>query len=156
MYIYDRSNADAPTYVSQFNHWTACDPVFVQGNYAYVTLRNGSRCASFVNQLDIIDISNIQNPQLVKTYEMTNPHGLAVVNDDLYICDGDAGLRVFDKSDLFQIDKNQKEHIKDIHAYDIIPLTKDHMIVVGEGGLYQYDSSNSSDLKQMSFISTTK
>jgi len=156
MYIYDRTNPDEPTFVSQFTHARACDPVFVQGNTAYVTLRNGSRCESFVNQLDIIDISNINNPQLKKSYDMTNPHGLAVVNDDLYICDGDAGLRVFDKSDLNRIGENQVEHIKDINAYDIIPLTKDHLIVVGDGGLYQYDSSNPNSLKEMSFLSISK
>lgn len=153
MYIYDRSNPDEPSFVSRFTHARACDPVFVQGDFAYVTLRNGSQCESFTNQLDVVDISNINNPQLRKSYDMTNPHGLAVINDDLYICDGDAGLRVFDKSDLDKIDENQVEHIKDIHAYDIIPLTADHMIVVGDGGLYQYDSRNPSSLQQLSFVS---
>lgn len=156
MYIYDRTNPDEPSFVSQFRHARACDPVFVQGDFAYVTLRDGSRCESFTNQLDVVDISNINNPQLRRSYNMTNPHGLAVVNDDLYICDGDAGLRVFDKSDLDKIDDNQIEHLKDMHAYDIIPLTADHMIVVGEGGLYQFDSSNPSSLKEMSFVSIFK
>jgi hypothetical protein len=87
---------------------------------------------------------------------MTNPHGLAVVNDDLYICDGDAGLRVFDKSDHNKIDENQLDHIKNINAYDIIPLSSEHMIVVGNGGLYQYDSSDPSALRELSFISLSK
>jgi len=156
MYIYDRTNPDEPAFVSRFTHARACDPVVVQGNTAYVTLRNGSRCESFTNQLDIVDISNIENPQLQKTYDMTNPHGLAVVNDELYICDGDAGLRVFDKSDLNKIDDNQVDHINDINAYDIIPLSREHMIVVGDGGLYQYDSSDPKKLKQLSFISISK
>lgn len=156
MYIYDRTNPAMPTYVSRFTHARACDPVFVQDDIAYVTLRNGSRCESFVNQLDIVDITNIENPQLKKSFDMTNPHGLAVVNDDLYICDGNAGLRVFDKSDLNAIDDHQVEHIDDINAYDIIPLSKDHIIVVGDGGLYQYDSSNPKSLKQLSFISISK
>jgi len=156
MYIYDRTNPDEPAFVSRFTHARACDPVVVQGNTAYVTLRNGSRCESFTNQLDIVDISNIENPQLQKTYDMTNPHGLAVVNDELYICDGDAGLRVFDKSDLNKIDDNQVDHINDINAYDIIPLSREHVIVVGDGGLYQYDSSDPKKLKQLSFISISK
>jgi len=156
MFIYDRTNPELPTFVSRFTHARACDPVFVQGNTAFVTLRNGSRCESFTNQLDVIDITNIENPQLKRSYDMTNPHGLAVVNDDLYICDGDAGLRVFDKTDLNKIDDNQVEHINDINAYDIIPLSKDHIIVVGDGGLYQYDSSNPSSLKELSYISISK
>ncbi len=156
MFIYDRTDPALPIFVSRFTHARACDPVFVQDNTAYVTLRDGSRCESFVNQLDIIDITSVQNPQLIKSFDMTNPHGLAVLNDDLYICDGAAGLRVFDKSDLIDIDNNQVEHISDINAYDIIPLSKDHIIVVGDGGLYQYDSSNPNSLKELSFISISK
>jgi hypothetical protein len=156
MFIYDRTNPALPTLVSRFTHARACDPVFVQDETAYVTLRNGSLCQSFTNQLDIVDITNVENPQLKKSYDMTNPHGLAVVNDDLYICDGDAGLRVFDKSDHNKIDENQLDHIKNINAYDIIPLSSEHMIVVGNGGLYQYDSSDPSALRELSFISLSK
>ena len=41
MYIYDNSNPSAPTYLSEFAHANACDPVFVSGDRAYVTLRDG-------------------------------------------------------------------------------------------------------------------
>src|SRR5690606_16325402 len=39
MYIYDITNPAMPTFVSEFQHGTACDPVVVDENYAYVTLR---------------------------------------------------------------------------------------------------------------------
>ena len=52
MYIYDNSNPHNPTYMSQFEHAEVCDPVFIEGNFAYVTLRSGSRCNGFQNQLD--------------------------------------------------------------------------------------------------------
>ena len=38
---------------------TSCDPVVVQGDYAFVTLRGGTECQGFSNQLDIIDISTL-------------------------------------------------------------------------------------------------
>jgi len=152
MHIYDRVDPSTPSYVSRFKHARACDPVVVQGNTAYVTLRDGSRCESFTNQLDVIDISNIRTPVLIESYDMTNPHGLGVVDDELYICDGRDGLRVFDKSDPNKIDDNKLSHLGGFHAYDIIPLTADHVIVVGDGGLYQYNTSNPENLQELSFI----
>ncbi len=44
MLIYDISNPSAPRYVSTYEHVQACDPVVVQGNYAYVTVRSGTNC----------------------------------------------------------------------------------------------------------------
>lgn len=39
MYIFDISNPAVPAFVSEFQHGTACDPVVVDGDYAFVTLR---------------------------------------------------------------------------------------------------------------------
>ena len=39
MFIYDNTNPQAPYFLSRFQHAEACDPVFVEGDYAYVTLR---------------------------------------------------------------------------------------------------------------------
>ncbi|HET8828856.1 MAG TPA: hypothetical protein VFM79_05925, partial [Pelobium sp.] len=41
MHIYDASNPLSPTKLSTYSHVTSCDPVIVEGNYAYVTLRSG-------------------------------------------------------------------------------------------------------------------
>jgi len=51
MLIYDISNASQPTKISQYDHLTACDPVVVDGQYAYVTLRTGTRCTNAQNLL---------------------------------------------------------------------------------------------------------
>ena len=156
MYIYDASNPSTPVYVSEFRHATACDPVYVKDDIAYVTLRNGTRCESFTNQLDVIDVSNVYNPTLIATYEMDNPHGLSVSDDHLYLCEGDFGLKVFETKDLNKIDQNRIEHLKNIHAFDAIALGQDHLLVIGSDGLYQYDSSDPSDLEEISFISVSK
>ncbi|MEX0290656.1 MAG: LVIVD repeat-containing protein, partial [Flavobacteriaceae bacterium] len=42
MYIYDISSPATPSFISEFQHGTACDPVVVDGDYAYVTLRGGN------------------------------------------------------------------------------------------------------------------
>ena len=85
-----------PEQESEIEHVESCDPVIVSGEYAYITLRNGSKCQGFINELDIVDISNLNAPVLVKKFDMTNPHGLSKDGDLLFICDGKDGLKVFD------------------------------------------------------------
>ena len=153
MFIYDNSTPSMPTYISQFNHSTACDPVFVYGDHAFVTLRDGTPCETFSNELDVVNISNITNPFLVKAYPMDNPHGLSIKNDILYLCDGKSGLRVFDISDLNAIDEHQLSHLSGKDSYDIIVLPgSDVALLIGADGLYQYDVSDPNHLVELSRI----
>lgn len=156
MYIYDATIPATPQYLSQFNHANACDPVFVKDDIAYVTLRDGTLCEDFVNQLDVIDVSNVLSPRLIVTHEMDHPHGLSVRDNTLYLCEGEYGLKVFDVSDAESIPDNRLDHIKNMHAYDVISLSSQHLLVIGEDGLYQYDTSKPSDLKLMSFLAVEK
>ena len=59
-------------------HVTSCDPVVVEGNYADITLRTGNTCETDVNQLDIVDIHALDQPTLIKSHPMYNPHGLGI------------------------------------------------------------------------------
>lgn len=156
MFIYNNENPTDPFFLSKFEHARACDPVFVQGDLAYVTLRDGTQCESFSNQLDVVDVSDWLNPELLHTHEMDNPHGLSVRGNYLYICEGEFGLKVFDKTDAARIPDERTDHIKDVHAYDVISLSEDHILVIGDDGLYQYDSSDKDDLKEMSVISVRR
>ena len=135
MYIYDLSNPAIPSFVSEFQHGTACDPVVVDGDYAYVTLRGGSFCGATESGLFIVDISNIQNPVLLETYAMEEPYGLGFKDDKLFVCDGSAGLKVYNKTDV----KNLQElnHFKNIITYDVIPM-EEQLIMVGDQTIYQY------------------
>jgi hypothetical protein len=157
MFIYDISSPSQPTLLSQFEHANACDPVFVSGNRAYVTLRGGTRCQNFTNQLEVVDISDIQNPSLVSTHAMSNPHGLSIKNDKLYLCDGAAGLKVFDSSDDFQISNRLLYHDNSISTYDVIASPyRNVILVVGSDGLIQYDNSNPSNMIRLSKIPVVK
>ena len=151
--IYDISNPASPQYLSTFSHATACDPVVVEGNTAYVTLRDGNTCEGFVNQLDIVDVSNLSNPNLIKSYEMDNPHGLSVLNETLYLCEGASGLKIFDVNNPNSISQfNLGNVTKGFFAYDVIVLPGEHVIVVGKDGLHQFDTSNKGDVRQLSVI----
>jgi hypothetical protein len=151
MYILDVSSPESPVQISNYEHVRSCDPVVVDDQYAYVTLRSGTACQGFTNQLEVIDISNLKSPQLLKTYPMTNPHGLGIDNKTLFICDGDDGLKAYDASDVTKIDQNQLAHYKDLNAVDVIPF-ENTLMMIGEDGIFQYDYSNPKDIKLLSKI----
>ena len=151
MLIYDISNAAQPRQISNYDHLTACDPVVVDGQYAYVTLRTGTRCANAQNLLEVIDISSITNPFLVKSYPLFNPHGLGVDGNLLFVCDGKAGLKIYDKSDPLAIITSQVAYYPDFDTFDVIPMDG-VLMLTGEKGIYQYDYSDPENIVQISHI----
>ncbi len=136
MFIYDNTNPDNPRQLSAFAHVTSCDPVVAQGDYAYVTLRAGNFCRGGVNRLDILDITDLTNPLLVESYAMQGPFGLGIDGATLFVCDGVAGLKVYDVTDPMNIDLIAFETNNE--TYDVI-LIPPLAIVVGPDGLDQYD-----------------
>jgi len=154
MLIYDVTDATKPRQISHYDHITACDPVVADGDYAYVTLRTGTRCSNGQNLLEVIDISSIANPYLVKSYPMYNPHGLGIDGNLLFICDGTAGLKVFDKSDPLDIINRKLAHYPDFLTYDVIPMNG-ILMLVGEEGIYQYNYSDPGNIVQISHIAIT-
>lgn len=151
MHILNLDDPFNPFLLSTYTHVNSCDPVVVDGDYAYVTLRSGNECAGFTNQLEVINISNLSSPQLEFVYPMVNPHGLGKDGNLLFICDGEAGLKVFDAADLSMIDERLVAHYQNMDAYDIIPFNKVAMMI-GEDGLYQYDYSDVSNIQLLSHI----
>ena len=136
MFIYDNTDPENPTKLSAFAHVTSCDPVVAQGDYAYVTLRAGSFCGGGVNRLDILDITDLTDPQMVESYAMQGPFGLGIDGATLFVCDGVAGLKVYDVTDPMNIDLIAFETANE--TYDVI-LIPPLAIVVGPDGLDQYD-----------------
>ncbi len=148
-------NLDIPTYpkyVSDFWHVTSCDPVVVADGYAYVTLRGGTACGSTVNRLDVLKLADdyVDN-QLVGSYPMEGPYGLGIDDEVLFVCDGDAGLKVYDVSDKTAIDDHMISHFAGINTYDVIPLGG-YLFMIGDDGFYQYDYSDLQNISQVSHI----
>lgn len=141
MFIYNISIPASPAFVSEFQHGTACDPVVVDDTYAYITLRAGNLCGAFESSLQIVDISTIEKPFLVKSYAMDGPYGLGIKNEKLFICDGSSGLKVYDKTDVNNL--KLLNHFKNITTFDVIPL-ENHLLMIGDGILYQYKYENNS------------
>jgi hypothetical protein len=151
MYIYDNEEPSNPQLISKYQHINSCDPVVVQGDYAYVTLRSGTQCQGFSNQLEVVDISDLQTPTLVKEYPMYNPHGLGIDGNALFICDGQAGLKIYNAENINQISNNLIKQYRNINPIDVIPLGN-VLMMISEQGLHQYDYSNLEDIKLISSI----
>ncbi|KAK4305810.1 hypothetical protein Pmani_022331 [Petrolisthes manimaculis] len=139
--------------LSEFTHLRSCDPVVTDGEYAYVTLREGIACANSSNQLDVLDVSTLTNPILVKSYPMTSPAGLGIDGNTLFICDGTSGLKVFDVADKLEIDNNLLDQVTDFIPVDVIPIRAEkRLIVTAEEGLYQFDYQDPENLELLSDI----
>ena len=151
MYIYSLADRYDPQFISLFRHASSCDPVVVNDHYAYVTLRAGNLCGDATSQLDVIDISDLQNPILLKEYPMEEPYGLGIDESLLFVCDGEAGLKIYDAADPMVIDQNKIGGYPDINAYDVIPLGG-ILMMIGTEGLYQFDYTDPSDIKELSLI----
>jgi hypothetical protein len=147
MFIYDVSSPATPTRLGQFSHVTACDPVIADDDFAFVTLRSGTRCSSAADQLDVLDVNNLTAPSLVKSYPMSNPHGLAKDGGTLFICDGTEGLKVYDASDV----RNLKlvDQVKGFESFDVIAMNK-LAIVVSKDGLREFDYSDPAHVRLLS------
>jgi hypothetical protein len=152
MFIYNINNPDNPVQEGQFSHARVCDPVIADNNYAYVTLRSGNTCVGFTNQLDIVSLQTA-NPTLVKTYAMTNPHGLSKDGNTLFICDGRDGLKVYNASNVTGL--QLIKHITGIDTYDVIAFNN-IALVIAKDGIYQYDYADLNNITLKSKMTITK
>ncbi len=148
MYIYDVATPTAPQQVSYYQHVVSCDPVVVDGRYAYVTLRSGRPCGGGTNVLEVIDLTDLGHPQFARSYPMTGPQGLGAENSRLYVCDD--GLRTFDTGQAPALVPLQ--HFS-APVTDVIP-NGNYLLAIGPGGLYQYRISGSI-LQQVSLLPIT-
>lgn len=155
MFIFDNSNPAAPKQLSVFQHGRACDPVVVEGNTAYVTIRTGTACGGTQNQLELVDVSDAAAPTLIKSYQMENPHGLSIDASTLYLCEGAKGLKVFDAGDKMILDQKLIAYFKDMDAFDVISMGKT-LLVIGKDGFYQYDAADPRNLRLLSKILVSK
>lgn len=137
MFVFDISNPANPQQTTYFQHIRSCDPVVAQNGFAYITLNTANqRCFNGMSELQIVDISNLNSPQLIKTLNLASPLGLDINNDTLFVCD--KGLRILDVTDK----KNPSEigYFSDIDARDVI-CNQGLLIVIGSDGLHQYQLS---------------
>jgi hypothetical protein len=150
MYIFDITDPAFPAPLGSYSHVFSCDPVVVNDSLAFVTLRSGATCPwnTGNNRLDVVDIRQPQSPRLLRTVEMEDPHGLALKGNWLFVCDGAAGLKVFDISNA----QDPRFIIGYQGNFRDVIVQGDLLLVVGPNYLYQYEASNPLSLQLLSII----
>lgn len=142
MYIYNLKNPAKPEFVYLYTHIVSCDPVVVQGKYAFVTLRSdfsGNFCNNNVNLLEVIDVSKLTNPRKVGSYNMENPRGLGIDGTSLFVCDG-MDLLVMNATNPLDL-KVVKRMALDGTPFDVI--AKNGILTLSySSGVKQYAYSN--------------
>lgn len=152
LYIYSLDDPTNPQFESIFQHEVSCDPVVVQDQYAYVSLRLlGCNQRVLDDVVEILDVSNINNPVLISSFSgVQTPYGLGIKDDVLYLCQNKNGLLLLDVSD-----KTNPQPIKTmpVESYDVI-INGNAMILIGDQGLYQYNIADPKNPQQLSLIPT--
>lgn len=151
MLIYSLAQPSSPSFITAYDHFQSCDPVVVQDNIAYITMRAGNRCGNFQNAMDVVDLHVISSPQLIRSYPLTEPYGLGIDNKKLFVCDGSAGLKVYDATDPLRIDEHLLHTFTGINVTDVIPYNG-VLILLAADGIYQYDYTDINNLQLLSKI----
>ena len=148
MYIYSVDSPEQPEFLSQAQHFTACDPVVSNYTHAFVTLHSDIGCGNNLNVLEVYDVEDLQNPILISTRNLTRPIGLGLYDDYLIVCDDE--VKIFDITDPENL---QLVHNIDKNAFDVI-INENLLILIGETGLYQYnlDEDNIQNTTELSTI----
>ena len=148
MYIYNIDNPETPTYVSDVEHFTACDPVVSNDTHAFVTLHTNIGCGTDINVLEIYDVTEVTNPILISSRNLTKPIGLGLYGNYLFVCDDE--VKVFDVSNP---ENSSLVTSVDVNAFDVI-INQGRLILIGENGLYQYnlDHTNITNISHLSTI----
>ena len=147
MFIYNIDSPEEPNYVSDVQHFTACDPVVANDTHAFVTLHTNIGCGTNINVLEIYDVTDVTSPVLVSSRNLTKPIGLGLYNNYLFVCDNE--VKVFDISD--PENSNLVTSI-DVESFDVI-INNGNLILIGENGLYQYSLDNN-DITNITLLST--
>lgn len=147
MIIFSVEDPLKPERQSMITHAFGCDPVVVENDIAYVTVRSGTFCGQNANELIIVDVSDVKKPKHIVTYGMKGPKGLGIDNGTLFVCD--EGLKIFDAADPQTIMANRLAHFADIDGFDVIPFNN-ILMVIAEDGIYQYDYSNVKSIRRLS------
>ncbi len=116
MYILDRTDPIYPKKIGTLQHFTAYDPVVVNNDIAYVTLRAGNWGGDAKDVLLIVNVENPTNSFVIDEISTFTPYGLSIQDTLLYVSNGSNGFSLYTVSDPNNISRL---------AYWNSPSTKD-------------------------------
>ncbi len=147
MFIYNLNNPEVPLQESSVSHFTSCDPVITDGEFAYVSLHSNSNCGNNINLLEVYNVSNLQNPIRIHSRNMIHPKGLGLYNNYLIVCDDE--IKIFDVSDPENMTFSTSINVA---GFDVI-IRNNLLIVVANNGIYQYNL-DPTDITNITTLST--
>lgn len=149
MYIYSLENPESPKKLSNYQHFTACDPVVANATNAYVTLHSTSDCGNNLNVLQVYDVTDLKNPKKIHERNLTLPRGLCLLSDQyLAVCDNDLKFFSIENPSEPILKHNINKKFKDLIFY------KNTLFAFGERQITQYGFTSLSDVKTIYEIST--
>jgi len=161
LYIYSLNNNGVPVFQSltnyeDFGEVQPCDPVVANQTHAFVTLSTSGNiddgnCSRFIqlNQLRIYDVSDVNMVNQLSSVEMSNPKGLALDDNILFVCEANDGLKVFDVSEVES--PVLLQHFPAFEAFDAIAFDG-LLMVVGPQEIKQYDYTDLNNIVLLSSI----
>lgn len=147
--IFSLADPSNPQPEGVFGHFCSNDPIIADDSIAYVTLHTGNACEGTIDELEVMDITNINSPAMIKAYPLSSPNGLSKDGNLLFICDAKDGLKIFNATNPHNITLLKTIAINT--PYDVICVNKT-AFVSAKGGLYQLDYSDINHIKQLSKI----
>lgn len=130
-----------------------CDPVVVQNNFMFSTVRTGTVCNQFgQSALFIHDVSDKTYPKMAYNKTIDNPKGLGIDGNLLFVCQGDKGMAIYTWDETTQALNYLYQKI-DLYAFDVI-TGNNILIVAAENGLYLYDYSDPNNIKRLSKVAS--
>lgn len=149
MYIYGITSPENPNYISQAQHFTSCDPVVANDTYAYVSLHSETWCGNNINSLEIYDVTDVSNPVFISSRNLTYPKGIGLYQNYLIVCDDE--VKIFDVTNP---ENSTLAASINREVFDVI-VNGDHLILIGDGGLFQYqlDPESIGNIQELSSIS---
>jgi hypothetical protein len=138
MHIYSLLNPEKPTKLAEAVYIVrmSCDPVVAKDSTAYATLNATGPCGGGLSQLVVYNIKDITRPVLQTTRSLSAPHGLGISDSALYVCDGGAGLNVYNIRNTYS--PQLLRTITGDTFFDVIPYGN-ILICQVTGGIALYD-----------------
>lgn len=130
-----------PESVSFYPHVRSCDPIIVQADVGYITLRSRPECRGEINRLEIVDFTDLTAPVEIARFPMDFPYGLAKTDDYLAICQEGYGLALVDV-DLtrgkgsISADVEEVARYEEINCFDLIH-NDGRLVVTALDGIHQ-------------------
>ncbi len=135
MYIYSLSDPSRPIQLgkAEYTIRMSCDPVVARDSVAYATLRATGRCGGSQSALVVYNIKNISSPQLMNTVFVSEPYGLGIKNNSLYVCEGLGGIKVFNITKAYDPIQVSDIRVNNTTFYDVIPYANILIAQVNDG-----------------------